>query len=30
MKQPSNAPNYIDSFIKCSDKPHNTNKHLIS
>jgi len=26
MKQPSNAPNYIDSFIKCSDEPHNTNE----
>jgi len=25
-KQPSNAPNCIDSFIKCSDEPHNTNE----
>jgi len=22
-----NAPYYIDSFTKCSDEPHNTNKH---
>jgi len=21
-----NAPNYNDSFIKCSDEPHNTNE----
>jgi len=26
MKEPSNAPNYIDSFIKYSDEPHNTNQ----
>jgi len=24
-KHPSDAPTYIDSFIKCSDKPHNGN-----
>jgi len=26
MKYPSNAPNYIHSFIKGSDEPHNTNE----
>ena len=24
---PDHHPNYTDSFIKCSDEPHNTNKH---
>jgi len=26
-KLPSNASYYIGSFTKCSDEPHNTNKH---